>query len=201
MFYMFWLVKSYDFTSQNAILITLVGLTWDPIWRSPLTRTKICMVGLTWDPNRRSPLTRTKICVVGLTWDPIQQSPLTRTKICVLPVDKVWTCFLRFLLLLLLLLKNFLMVGFLSFFFLMVRFDQTFHLMLSFFFYFCDFAGLTSILPNCRVDICPSWLLKLTRFFLMTRLENLVLPYCGVDLKTHHDNKVDLLISLRFSWQ
>ena len=178
MFYMFWLVKSYDFTSQNAILITLVGLTWDP--------------------NRRSPLTRTKICMVGLTWDPIQQSPLTRTKICVLPVDKVWTCFLRFLLLLL---KNFLMVGFLSFFFLMVRFDQTFHLMLSFFFYFCDFAGLTSILPNCRVDICPSWLLKLTRFFLMTRLENLVLPYCGVDLKTHHDDKVDLLISLRFSWQ
>jgi hypothetical protein len=33
----------------------------------------------------------------------------------------------------------------------------------------------------------------------MTRLENLVLPDFRVDLKTHHDDKVDLLISLRFS--
>jgi hypothetical protein len=45
-------------------------------------------------------------------------------------------------------------------------------------------AGLTSILPG---------------FFLMTRLENLVLPDCRVNLKTPYDDKVDLLISLRFS--
>jgi len=45
------------------------------------------------------------------------------------------------------------MVRFFSFFFLMIRFDQTFLLMLSFFlsFFFCDFAGLTSVLSNCRV--------------------------------------------------
>jgi hypothetical protein len=35
---------------------------------------------------------------------------------------------------------------------LMIRFDQTFHLIL----FFGDFAGLTSVLPDCRVDICPS---------------------------------------------
>jgi len=77
------------------------------------------------------------------------------------------------------------MVRFFSFF-LMIRFDQTFHLMLFFF----DFIGLPSVLPNYRVDICPSWWLKLTGFFLMTRLENLVLPDCRVDLKTPHDDKV-----------
>jgi len=180
--------------------ICVVGLTWDPVRRSPLTRTKICVFGLTWDPVRRSPLTRTTICVVGLTWDPVRRSPLTRTKICVfgltwdpvrrslltrtkilyvlgltwvpvrnqnqnlrgLPDGRVWTFFSCF--------ENFLMVRFFSFFFLMIRFDQTFHLMLLFFF---DFAGLTSVLPNCRVDICPSWCLKLTGFFLMTRLEKL----------------------------
>ena len=43
------------------------------------------------------------------------------------------------------------MVRFFSFF-LMIRFDQTFHLMLFFF----DFIGLPSVLPNYRVDICPS---------------------------------------------
>jgi hypothetical protein len=50
------------------------------------------------------------------------------------------------------------MVGFSSFFFIMIRFDQTFHLMLSlfFYFYFCDFTGLIFVLPNCRVNICPS---------------------------------------------
>jgi hypothetical protein len=31
---------------------------------------------------------------------------------------------------------------------LMIRLDQTFHLMLSFFFYFYDFAGLTFVLPD-----------------------------------------------------
>jgi hypothetical protein len=39
-----------------------------------------------------------------------------------------------------------------------------------FFLFFCDFAGLTSIFSNCRVDICLSWWLKLTGFFSMTRL-------------------------------
>jgi len=48
------------------------------------------------------------------------------------------------------------MVGFFSFFFIMIRFDQTFHLMLSLLFYFYDFARLTFVLPNCRFDICPS---------------------------------------------
>jgi hypothetical protein len=110
--------------------------------------------------------------------------------LCVLPDGRVWTFFFCF--------ENFLMVGFFSFFFLMIRFDQTFHLMHSFFL-FCDFTGLTSVLSNCRVDICPSWWLKLTGFFSMTRLENLVLLDCRVDLKTSHDDKVDLLISLRFS--
>jgi hypothetical protein len=43
----------------------------------------LCVVGLTWDPIRRSPLTRTKIYMVGLNWDPIWQTPLTRTRICV----------------------------------------------------------------------------------------------------------------------
>ena len=76
------------------------------------------------------------------------------------PIGKVWICFL------LLLpppssfffVENFLMVGFSSFFFIMIRFDQTFHLMLSlfFYFYFCDFTGLIFVLPNCRVNICPS---------------------------------------------
>jgi len=111
--------------------------------------------------------------------------------LCVLPDGRVWTFFFCF--------DNFLMVRFFSFFFLMIRFDQTFHLMLSFFFDFYDFAGLTSVLPNCRFDIRPSWWLKLTGFFSMTRLENLVLPDCRVDLKTPYDDKVDLLISLRFS--
>jgi hypothetical protein len=41
------------------------------------------------------------------------------------------------------------MVGFLLFF-LMIRFDQVFHLMIFF------FTGLTFILPDCKVDICPS---------------------------------------------
>jgi hypothetical protein len=36
-------------------------------------------------------------------------------------------------------------------------------------------------------------------FFLMIRLVNLVLPDCRVDLKTPHDDKVDFLVSLRFS--
>ena len=41
----------------------------------------------------------------------------------------------------------------------MIRFDQTFHLMLFFLLLFlCDFIGLPSVLPNCRVDICPSWI-------------------------------------------
>jgi hypothetical protein len=52
------------------------------------------VVGLTWDPVRGSPLTRTKICVVGLTWDPVRWSLLTRTNIlCVLPDGRVWTFF------------------------------------------------------------------------------------------------------------
>ena len=51
------------------------------------------------------------------------------------------------------------MVRFFSFFFLMIRFDQTFHLMLFFLLLFlCDFIGLPSVLPNCRVDIYPSWI-------------------------------------------
>jgi len=67
---------------NKAKILYAVRLTWDPIRRSPLTRTKVCMVGLTWDPVRRSPLTRTNIlCVVGLTWDPVRRSPLTRTNI------------------------------------------------------------------------------------------------------------------------
>jgi hypothetical protein len=49
----------------------------------------------------------------------------------------------------------------------MIRFDQVFHLMISFFFYFFDFAGLSSVFPDCRVD-----------------------------LKTLPDDRVDLLISL-----
>jgi hypothetical protein len=35
--------------------------------------------------------------------------------------------------------------------------------------------------------------------FLDDKVENLVFPDCRVDLKTPHDDKVDLLISLRFS--
>jgi hypothetical protein len=34
---------------------------WDPIGRSPWTKIKICVVGLTWDRVRWSPLTRTNI--------------------------------------------------------------------------------------------------------------------------------------------
>jgi len=70
----------------------------------------------------------------------------------VLPDGRVWTFFFCF--------ENFLMVRFFSFFFLMIRFDQTFHLML----FFYDFAGLTSVFPDCRVDIYPSWWQKLTDF-------------------------------------
>ena len=45
------------------------------------------------------------------------------------------------------------MVGFFSLFFLMIRFDQVFHLMISFFFDFCDLAGLSSVFPDYRVDL------------------------------------------------
>jgi hypothetical protein len=40
-----------------------------------------CFFFFTWDPIRRSPWTKTKICVVGLTWDLVRRSPLTRTNI------------------------------------------------------------------------------------------------------------------------
>jgi hypothetical protein len=49
------------------------------------------------------------------------------------------------------------MVEFFSLFFCMIKFDQAFHLMPYFFLFFCDFAGLTSVFPDCKVDICPSW--------------------------------------------
>jgi hypothetical protein len=35
----------------------------------------------------------------------------------------------------------------------MIRFDQVFHLMISFFFDFCDLAGLSSVFPDYRVDL------------------------------------------------
>jgi hypothetical protein len=105
----------------------------------------------------------------------------------VLPDGRVWTFFFCF--------ENFLMVRFFSFFFLMIRFDQTFHLMLFFLWF-------------CRTNIGLSWLqgwhlsflmTEINWFFSMTRLEDLMLPDCRVDLKTPYDDKVDLLISLRFS--
>jgi len=56
--------------------------SWNLLWRLPLNKAKILYaVRLTWDPIRRSPLTRTKVCMVGLTWDPVRRSPLTRTTI------------------------------------------------------------------------------------------------------------------------
>jgi hypothetical protein len=67
----------------------------------------------------------------------------------------------------------------------MIRFDQVFHLMISFFFDFCDLAGLSSVFPDYRVDLktllddrvdlliflshfFDGWLFL---FFLMTRFE------------------------------
>jgi hypothetical protein len=42
----------------------LIGLAWDPIWRSPLTRTKSwCIAQSTWNPIWRFPLTKAKLCV------------------------------------------------------------------------------------------------------------------------------------------
>jgi len=45
------------------------------------------------------------------------------------------------------------MIGLFSLFFLMIRFDQVFHLMISFFFDFCDLTGLSSVFPDYRVDL------------------------------------------------
>jgi len=42
------------------------------------------LIGLAWDPIRRSPLTRTKSwCIAQSTWNPIWRFPLTKAKLCV----------------------------------------------------------------------------------------------------------------------
>ena len=57
------LLNLFNIHSCKDFTLFFLSLTWDPIWRSPLTRTKICVVGLNWDRIWRSLLTRTKICV------------------------------------------------------------------------------------------------------------------------------------------